>query len=125
MTLYHCSPTPGLKVLRPSVTQYFGKPRQVQKVLFLQEKSYTERSCRIREILWCLLPGCLTAAAGGLGNWFPEAEGKTSLWFYGIMFCYFILLWLFLKKFYREETEEMNELLNRRKQKKIWREKSD
>ena len=29
MTLYHCSPTPGLKVLRPSVTQYFGKPRQV------------------------------------------------------------------------------------------------
>lgn len=97
----------------------------VQKVLFLQEKSYTERSYRIREILWCLLPGCLTAAAGSLGNWFPEAEGKTSLWFYGIMFCYFILLWLFLKKFYREETEEMNELLNRRKQKKIWREKSD
>lgn len=29
MTLYHCSPTPGLKVLKPSVTQYFGKPRQV------------------------------------------------------------------------------------------------
>ena len=29
MTLYHCSPTPGLRVLKPSVTQYFGKPRQV------------------------------------------------------------------------------------------------
>lgn len=29
MTLYHCSPTPGLAVLRPSVTRYFGKPRQV------------------------------------------------------------------------------------------------
>lgn len=27
--LYHCSPTPGLTVLRPSVTKYFGKPRQV------------------------------------------------------------------------------------------------
>ncbi len=27
MTLYHCSPTPGLKTLRPGVTQYFGKPR--------------------------------------------------------------------------------------------------
>lgn len=29
MTLYHCSPTPGLTVLEPSVTKYFGKPKQV------------------------------------------------------------------------------------------------
>lgn len=29
MTLYHCSPAPGLAVLEPSVTKYFGKPRQV------------------------------------------------------------------------------------------------
>ena len=28
-TLYHASPTPGLTVLRPSVTKYFGKPKQV------------------------------------------------------------------------------------------------
>ena len=28
MTLYHCSPTPGLTVLRPSESR-FGKPRQV------------------------------------------------------------------------------------------------
>ena len=27
--LYHGSPTAGLTVLRPSVTEYFGKPRQV------------------------------------------------------------------------------------------------
>lgn len=29
MKLYHCSPTTGLTVLRPSVTKYFGKPKQV------------------------------------------------------------------------------------------------
>lgn len=29
MKLYHCSPTPGLTVLKPSVTKYFGKPEQV------------------------------------------------------------------------------------------------
>ena len=29
MELYHCSPTAGLTVLEPSVTKYFGKPRQV------------------------------------------------------------------------------------------------
>ena len=28
-TLYHVSPTPGLTVLKPSVTKYFGKPKQV------------------------------------------------------------------------------------------------
>ena len=27
--LYHASPTAGLTVLRPSVTEFFGKPRQV------------------------------------------------------------------------------------------------
>ena len=27
--LYHVSPTPGLTVLKPSVTKYFGKPKQV------------------------------------------------------------------------------------------------
>lgn len=29
MYLYHASPTPGLTVLKPSVTEYFGKPKQV------------------------------------------------------------------------------------------------
>lgn len=29
MTLYHCSPTVGLKTLKPSVSKYFGKPKQV------------------------------------------------------------------------------------------------
>jgi len=28
-TLYHVSPTPGLKVLKPNLTKYFGKPKQV------------------------------------------------------------------------------------------------
>ena len=29
MTLYHCSPTPGLRTLEPRVTPYFGKPCQL------------------------------------------------------------------------------------------------
>lgn len=29
MKLYHCSPAAGLTVLKPSVTRYFGKPKQV------------------------------------------------------------------------------------------------
>lgn len=89
----------------------------VQKGLFFQEKHYSERSYKIREILWCLLPGCLVVAAGTLGDWFQQKEWQMAAWFYGAMFGYFILLWLFLKKFYREETEEINQLLNQRKHK--------
>ena len=29
MELYHASPTAGLTVLRPSRTEFFGKPKQV------------------------------------------------------------------------------------------------
>ena len=32
MTLYHCSPTPGLKTLRSGVTQYFGKPKAAGQI---------------------------------------------------------------------------------------------
>lgn len=87
----------------------------LQKGLFFQEKHYSELSYKIREILWCLLPGCLVVAAGNLGKWFPNQAWRMALWFYGIMFCYFILLWVFLKKFYREETEEINQLLSQRR----------
>ena len=72
----------------------------VQKALFFGEKSYTDREYRIR--------------AGILGGWFPQG-GAMELWFYGLIFAYFALLWLFLEKVYRRETEEINQLLEQRK----------
>lgn len=87
----------------------------VQKALFFREKPYTSREYRIREILWCLLPGCLAVAVGSLGKWFPKESWEMALWFYGILFGYFILLRLFLEKVYQEETEEMNQLLSQRR----------
>lgn len=87
----------------------------VQKALFFRERPYTDREYGIREILWCLFPGCLVMAAGSLGKWFIQGAWQIALWFYGLMFVYLILLRLFLEKIYREETEEMNQLLNRRR----------
>ncbi len=88
----------------------------VQKALFFGEKSYTDWEYRVRGILWCAIPGCLTAAAGNLGGWFPQG-GAMELLFYGLVFAYFILLWLFLENVYRKETEEINQLLEKRKKK--------
>ena len=83
----------------------------VQKGLFFGEKHYSDREYRIREILWCILPGILVAAAGWMGHWFSEELWQASIWFYGIMAAYFIFLWLFLKNVCQKETREMNYLL--------------
>lgn len=88
----------------------------VQKALFFGEKSFTDREYRVRGILWCMVPGCLTVMTGNLQDWFLQGEG-IALWFYGLVFAYFVLLWLFLEKFYRKETEEINQLLEKRKKK--------
>lgn len=88
----------------------------VQKALFLGEKSYTDKEYWMRGILWCMVPGCATVAAGILWDWFPR-DGAMAWWFYGLIFAYFILLWLFLEKVYRKETEEINQLLEKRKKK--------
>ena len=87
-----------------------------QKGLFLREKSYTRREYQIREILWCLIPGCLMVLTGIVFQWFPDVSWGITVAFYVIMACYFIMIWLFLKYIYREETKEMNELLKQRKQ---------
>ncbi|MCI8483384.1 MAG: hypothetical protein HFH41_03470 [Lachnospiraceae bacterium] len=90
----------------------------VQKGLFFGKKHYSDREYRIREVLWCLLPGVLVVAAGRMGHWFSHELWQVSIWFYGIMAAYFIFLWLFLKNVCRKETREMNDLLEQ------WRQKS-
>ena len=72
--LYHCSPTAGLEVLQPSVTKYFGKPRQVcltasvSMALFYGVKhfEYTYGYTREREIYYEeYFPGALEAIYRG------------------------------------------------------------
>lgn len=89
----------------------------IQRGLFLREKVYTDREYRIREIMWCLIPALLLILTGAVFGWFPDISERISIGFYVIMACYFIMLWLFLKNFYMEETREMNELLKQRKKK--------
>lgn len=87
----------------------------VQKALFLQEKPYKKREYRMREILWCMLPSALLIFAGSLLSWFQGKSPWIAVIFYAVMTCYFIMLWLFLEKFYRKETEELNCLLKQRR----------
>lgn len=82
-----------------------------QKGLFLKEKTYTKREYRLREILWCSIPVVLMVLTGNAFQWFLKAYSGIAIAFYICMTCYFIMLWLFLKYLYQEETREMNHLL--------------
>ena len=74
MILYHCSPTPGLRVLEPRVTPYFDKPRQLcltelrPMALFygIRHFEYTYGYTRAGELYYMeQFPGALAELYGG------------------------------------------------------------
>ena len=74
MTLYHCSPTPGLRVLEPRVTPYFEKPCQLcltellPMALFygIRHFEYTYGYTRAGELYYLeQFPGMLAELYGG------------------------------------------------------------
>lgn len=87
-----------------------------QKALFLKEKMYGKLEYQVREALWCLLPALYIPITAKLFHWFSGRSMRVEVAFYLIMACYFILLWVFLRCIYQEETEELNRLLKCRKE---------
>lgn len=83
----------------------------VQKGLFLKEKAYTKREYLLREVLWCMIPVLLIILTGSVFHWFSEVSIEIAVAFYVCMICFFVMVWLFLKYFYQEDTREMNHLL--------------
>lgn len=90
----------------------------LQKALFLRERVYPQTEYWIREILWCLAPVLLLLAAGSFFPWFGGRPVLLAAAFYVIMLFYHGMVWVFLRYFYRKDTEELNGLLNRRREEK-------
>lgn len=86
-----------------------------QKLIFLREKRYSRLEYRMREVLWCAFPMILLMLTGYLFRWFEQTELWVEIIFYLLMLGYFIMLRFFLKYFYKEDTGEMNQLLQERK----------
>lgn len=86
-----------------------------QKLLFIREKAYESRAYQLREALWCLLPVLYTPVSGTLFGWFDGQDFRLALGFYLFMAVYFIMIWIFLKSFYWEDTQELNRMLRNRK----------
>ncbi|WP_075720790.1 hypothetical protein [Roseburia sp. 499] len=90
-----------------------------QKGLFFKEKAYTKREYLLREVLWCVIPVFLIILTGNGFHWFSEVSVGIAVAFYVCMICFFVMIWLFLKYFYLEDTREMNDLLKKRKKEDV------
>lgn len=83
-----------------------------QKALFLKEKSFSRLEYVIRQILWNLLPILYMPITGTLFHWFDGIALWVILSFYGIMTFYVVMVWAFIQTFYREDTEDLNHMLD-------------
>lgn len=86
-----------------------------QKALFLRERTYKKWEYVMREILWNLLPILYMPIAGWLCRWFFGMPMWVQIGFYGIMDCYVVMVWLFLRYVNKEDTQELNQLIQQRK----------
>lgn len=102
-----------------------------QKALFLRTH-YSRGAYKALVIAWNIGPTIITVLAQIVLKWFIDAPLWEILLFDIIMALYYILMWIFLEVFYREDTNELNGLLQDYKKAleddtlkggKVWKEK--
>lgn len=82
-----------------------------QRMLFRKEKLYTRKEYLCRVICWWAAPSIVTVVSGILLKWFEGLHIGFALFFYGLMLVYYIVFWIILQHFYREESQSLNEWL--------------
>ncbi len=68
---------------------------------------------KMNVVLWILLPQIWILGFASLFKWFDGYPKWTGPVFWFTMLVYFIILWWFLKCFYKEETLDLNNMLSR------------
>ena len=84
----------------------------LQRLVFWKEKAYSIREYRLRESVWCALPVVLTFPAGKILGWFAGLPAACEWGFYGLLVPYYIVMWIMMKRFFRKDTRQLNELLD-------------
>lgn len=83
----------------------------IQELVFRRPKVYTVREYWMKALLWCGVPSIMTLAAGGVFGWMEGLHWGMSVYFYGMMICYYALFFFCEQHFLREDSEELNQLL--------------
>ncbi len=87
-----------------------------QKALFLGNRVYKKSQYKICTVLWNIGPIVILLLSQRILGWFNNAPIWVMIAFVITMIAYFIMLWIFLNLFYKDDTNELNQLLNDFKQ---------
>jgi len=84
-----------------------------QKMLFKKEQNFSKTEFLVRAILWSLVPMILTCITAAVFKWFVGYPMWILLVFYGTMAVYYACIWIILQIFYKDETNQLNDMLER------------
>lgn len=87
-----------------------------QKALFLGNRVYKKSQYKICTVLWNIGPIVILLLSQMILGWFNNTPIWVMIAFVITMIAYFIMLWIFLNLFYKDDTNELNQLLNDFKQ---------
>ena len=89
-----------------------------QNLLFYGKKPYGKIEYRVRTAAWIIGPVVITIAAQFVFHWFGSLPGIAAAIFDLIIIIYFVMVWILVKKFYINDTRELNQLLTKYIEKK-------
>lgn len=84
----------------------------IQKLLFFKEKVYSRIEFRIKAIFWSVGPVMLTAVTGRIFSWYEGLASWVEPVFIGVLLTYYLMIWVVIKFLYRDETDDLNEMLS-------------
>lgn len=83
----------------------------LQKVLFLGDRVYKKTQYKMCTVIWNIGPIAILLISQMILGWFNNAPIWVMIAFDITMIVYFPMLWICLAIFYKDETNELNQLL--------------
>lgn len=85
----------------------------LQKALFLGNRVYKKSQYKICTVIWNIGPVVILLISQMILGWFNNAPIWVMIAFDIIMAMYFPMLWISLAIFYKDDTNELNQLLSK------------
>lgn len=85
----------------------------LQKALFLGNRVYKKSQYKICTVIWNIGPVVILLISQMILGWFNNAPIWVIIAFDIIMAMYFPMLWISLAIFYKDDTNELNQLLSK------------
>ena len=83
----------------------------LQKVLFLGDRVYKKFQYKMCTVIWNIGPIAILVISQMILGWFNNVPIRVMIAFDITMIVYFPMLWICLAIFYKDETNELNQLL--------------